>query len=90
MPEEIAIVLVTFIVIGIPMLGLTARFALKPIVESILRLREAFAETPRGTAPLESNAVQQLEEEVAELRRQIQRLTEATEFDRKLLGSDEN
>ena len=84
--EMIMIVLVTFMVVGVPVLGLTARFALKPIVESIVRLREAFLQTPESAG---SGAhVRRLEEEVSELREQVRRLADAAEFDRKLLESD--
>lgn len=87
MTEEMMIVLVTFFVIGVPVMGLTARFAIKPLVESILRVREAFLDERRvGTAS--AAEVERLEEEVRELRQQVRRLTEATEFDRRLLGSD--
>lgn len=88
MTEDLAVVLVTFIVLGIPILGLTARFALKPIVESIVRLREAFNQDAlsSGVSPEE---VVRLEQEIGELREQVHRLTEAAEFDRKLLGSDD-
>lgn len=87
MTEEMMIVLVTFFVIGVPVMGLTARFAIKPLVESILRVREAFLDERRvGTAS--AAEVERLEQEVRELRQQVRRLTEATEFDRRLLGSD--
>ena len=88
MDNEVAMVLVTFIVLGIPILGLTARFALKPIVDSILRVREAFLEESRGLS-VDPADVERLEAEVRELRQEVRRLTEAAEFDRKLLGSDE-
>ena len=89
MTEEWMIVLVTFFVVGVPVLGITARLAIKPLVESILRVREAFLEERR---PVIADAVelQRLEREVEELREQVQRLTEASEFDRKLLGSEEH
>lgn len=88
MTEEMMIVLVTFFVVGVPVMGLTARLAIKPLVESILRVREAFLADSRGdqVSPAE---VERLEQEVQELRDEVRRLTEATEFDRKLLGSDE-
>jgi hypothetical protein len=82
------IVLVTFFVVGVPVMGLTARFAIKPLVESILRVREAFLEESR-TGHVSPAEVDRLEREVQELRQQVHRLTEATEFDRKLLGPDE-
>lgn len=87
MTEDWAIVLVTFIVVGIPVMGLTARLAIKPLVESILRVREAFLEKPGDGAS--AAEVERLERDVRELREQVRRLTEASEFDRKLLGSED-
>ncbi len=89
MTEEWMIVLVTFFVVGVPVLGITARLAIKPLVESILRVREAFLEERRPVIA-DAGEVQRLEREVDELREQVQRLTEAAEFDRKLLGSEEH
>jgi hypothetical protein len=88
MTEYWMIVLVTFFVVGVPVLGLTARFAIKPLVESILRVREAFLEESRSEH-VRTAEMERLEQEVQELRQQVRRLTEATEFDRKLLGSDD-
>lgn len=82
------IVLVTFFVVGVPVLGLTARLAIKPLVESILRVREAFLEESRADH-VSASEVERLEREVRQLQEQVHRLTEATEFDRKLLGSDD-
>lgn len=87
MTEDWAIVLVTLIVVGVPMMGLTARLAIKPLVESILRVREAFLEKPGGGAS--AAEMERLGREVQELREQVRRLSEATAFDRKLLGPDD-
>jgi hypothetical protein len=69
----------------IPIAGFTARFAMKPIVESIARLRES------GT---KNEAVQMLERRMALLEQEVQnlsgireeigRLVEELEFQRKL------
>lgn len=88
MTEEMMIVLVTFIVIGIPVMGLTARLAIKPLVESILRVREAFLEKPQPPGTVSAADVERLEAEVYELRQQVRQLSEAAEFDRKLLGPE--
>ncbi|MFO7895043.1 MAG: hypothetical protein R6U63_15120 [Longimicrobiales bacterium] len=88
MTEEMMIVLVVFFVVGVPVMGLTARLAIKPLVESILRVREAFLADSRGEQ-VSAAEVERLEHEVQELRDEVRRLTAATEFDRKLLGSDE-
>ncbi len=39
--EGVTVVLVVGMVVGLPMLGLTIRFAFKPLVEAWLKLREA-------------------------------------------------
>ncbi len=85
------IVPVVAIVLGslmflIPIAGFTARFAFKPIVESMARLRESQATaTPAGAE------VRQLEQRVAAIEQQLegmdsslQRLLDAREFDRQL------
>ncbi len=84
------IVPVVAIVLGslmflIPIAGLTARFAFKPIVESMARLRELQAAAPGGTD------VRELEQRVGKIEQQLegmdvslQRLIEAKEFDRQL------
>ena len=84
------IVPVVAIVLGslmflIPIAGLTARFAFKPIVESMARLRELQASAP-GSAD-----VKELEQRVGKIEQQLegmdvslQRLIEAKDFDRQL------
>ncbi len=69
----------------IPIAGFTARFAMKPIVESMARLREAQA------AGGPASDVRQLEQRVAAIEHQLegmdsslQRLTEAKDFERQL------
>jgi hypothetical protein len=44
--EAVVVVLVVAMVIGLPFMGLTIRFALKPLVDAWLRLREAQLSTP--------------------------------------------
>ncbi len=80
----VAIVLGSLMVL-IPVAGFTARFAFKPIVESMARLRELQASSPTG------GDVRQLEQRVAAIEHQLegmdtslQRLVEAKEFDRQL------
>lgn len=66
----------------VPSLGLTARFALKPIVDSVLRVREAL-DRQHPTA-IEDSRVTALQHEVYELREAVDRLTAAAEFDAQL------
>ncbi|CAM4208525.1 hypothetical protein HJC10_34975 [Corallococcus exiguus] len=41
--EAVMIIMVTGMTVGVPLLGLTLRFALKPVIETWLRVREVQA-----------------------------------------------
>jgi len=74
-------------VVLIPIAGLTARFALKPVVESLARAKESGARTEE-IAMLERR-IALLEQEVQMLsgiRDDVTRLVEELEFQRKLTG----
>lgn len=70
-----------FGLIVVPSLGLTARFALKPIVESIIKMRDAL---DYQRPVLEDPRVSALQQEVIELRETVDRLAAAAEFDAQL------
>ncbi len=70
-------------IVLIPSIGLTARFALKPIVEAIVQLREAFPQG-MGTAPQVEQRLAAVEEEVRQLREGFDRLATAVEFEVQL------
>lgn len=86
--DDIIKLLLTCSVIVLPALGLTARFALKPIVEAILRLKDG------GVLPGDSGPaaeMRQLREEVHALRHElgqvrtdVERLQDADTFNRAL------
>jgi len=80
--EEIVGLVLIFLVVVIPVLGFTARFALKPIVESILELRGALLR--EGSLGRESGRILELEEELDDLRRTVRRLQGAREWERAL------
>ncbi len=61
--EAIAVVMVVGITCGIPLTGLTIRFALKPMVEAFFRLREA---------QLASSQIPVLRDRIAYLERQLE------------------
>jgi Zn-dependent protease with chaperone function len=68
----------------IPIAGLTARFALKPIVEAIARMREMQAgATGRELAVLEQR-VALLEQQYQQIDNTVERISEVKEFDRQL------
>ncbi len=69
-----------FSLVVLPALGITARLALKPIVDAILRLKEGMDSRPAAE-------VQHLVEEVRQLRATVERLEVADSFHRSLLES---
>ncbi len=80
--EEIVGLVLIFLVVVIPVLGFTARFALKPIVESIVELRGALLQ--EEPARRQSVRTLELEEELDALRTTVARLQGAREWDRAL------
>jgi sensor histidine kinase YesM len=72
----------------IPIAGLTARFALKPIVEAIARMREVQAgATGRELGVLEQR-VALLEQQYQALDSSVERIAEIKDFDRQLTSGD--
>ena len=69
----------------IPIAGLTARFALKPLIESITKAMQARQGTGGGDALLAvERRLASLEQEVSSLRTDLHRVGDAREFDRRL------
>jgi len=84
-PKDIGVLAIIFCVVCVPVLGITARLALKPIVDAIVRLRES-----SGMAQLSESVagrVVALEDEVRHLRSTVGRLEETVEFQQKLLAA---
>jgi hypothetical protein len=81
----IKLLIVTSVVV-IPMLGITARFALKPIVDAIVRLREGGMLPGDAAAALGAEVRQvradlhQLHDEMSQVRQEMGRLREAESF----------
>jgi hypothetical protein len=72
----------------IPIAGFTARFALKPIVEAMARMKEIQAgSTGRELSVLEQR-VALLEQQHSALEHEIERLAELKDFDRQLTSGD--
>jgi hypothetical protein len=67
----------------IPILGLTARFALKPVVESMIALKGAQAAPQEITALKERIAF--LENQLSGMETELSRLQEARDFENRLL-----
>lgn len=83
--DIIALLLVCSLVV-LPALGITARFALKPIVDAILRLKEGGVLPGDSAATLGAGVSQTraelhaLREEVAQMRVELARVQEAESF----------
>ncbi|MFQ5747332.1 MAG: hypothetical protein ACE5HF_08965 [Gemmatimonadota bacterium] len=76
------------LLVGIPILGLTIRFALRPIAESVSLLRSG-----QGAATTNENVEKRLaalEDQMAEVGSGLQRLAEAVEFQARLAAPPEN
>ncbi len=75
-------VVMGILVVLIPISGLTARFALKPIAEAVARMREA-----QGTSQalgLVEQRLALLEQQMSSLESDVKRIEDTTEFDRQL------
>ncbi len=84
--DIVAVIAVTggLLTVLIPIAGLTARFALKPIVESIARLKEVQAGTSSGNLALLDQRLSLLEQQMQSVEGSLKHLTDAREFDRQL------
>lgn len=76
--QEILGVTLLFLVVVVPVLAVTARLALRPLIDAILRLHEAFAE-PHGIADA-ARRITVLEAEVEGLRQEVRKLGEVEAF----------
>lgn len=75
------------VLIFINALALTARFALRPIVEAIIRLREGLIGDSHGS--ISADRIVAIEGELAEIREDIRKLAEVREFNRELFGGND-
>ncbi|MGH7448803.1 MAG: hypothetical protein ACREK1_02460 [Longimicrobiales bacterium] len=82
MDEDIIAIAAIFLCFFVPIAGLTLRFALKPIVDSIARLLEVRASAAPAAAATELNErrIALLEAEIGALRMDVQRVTEQKDF----------
>ncbi len=78
-----AILAVVFggLIVLVPVAGITARFALRPIIQSLRELRTISA--PGGTESLERR-MDALEAQITVLDNSVERLVQAQDFDRQL------
>jgi hypothetical protein len=81
MPEEVFIVIVAGMVLGVPILGLTIRMVAKPLAEAIATLKDSFTGDRRQQFDsMENRRLMAVEEELDTLRKAVNRLAEAEEF----------
>ena len=69
-------------VVLIPIMGLTARFALKPVVEALARVFES--RSVDETVRILERRVELQEQQIEALQSSLEKLTETQEFDRQL------
>ena len=79
--KDAAMLVLMFVVFGVPALALAARLAIRPVLDAVLSLRETAAAQPPALEP----RVAELEAEVSRLYVEVGRLTEAEAFDRRLI-----
>jgi hypothetical protein len=85
---SVVAVIMGILVILIPISGLTARFALKPIAEAVARMREA--QGASQALGLVEQRLALLEQQMSNLESDMKRIEDVTEFDRQLRsGSQE-
>lgn len=84
--DDIIKLLIVFSLVVLPALGLTARFALKPIVDAILRLKEG-GMLPGDSATalgadlrLMRGQLQGMQDEMAQMRVEVGRMRDAESF----------
>lgn len=75
------------LIVLIPVAGLTARFALKPLIESISNAMRARQGVGAGDGPAMERRIAALEAEVTSLRTVLRQVSDGAAFDRQLSGS---
>jgi hypothetical protein len=80
--EEMIIAVVALLIVLIPVAGITLRFALKPVMESIAHLMEA--RVGGQNSELLERRIALLEQELS----QVRRIAEGSAFDRELGTGD--
>ena len=79
--KDSAMLILMFIVFGVPAIAISLRIALKPILEAIVRLRDA---KPAAATIETAQRMAALESEIGDLQKEVRRLTEAEAFVRQL------
>lgn len=79
-------VVMGLMVVLIPVAGVTARFALKPIAEAVARMREAQG-TNRELQLIEQRLAL-MEQQLSGLETDVRKIEDRTEFDRRLMSGE--
>ncbi|HEX8243700.1 MAG TPA: hypothetical protein VF541_09395 [Longimicrobium sp.] len=81
-PKDAVMFVMMFICFGVPALAITARLIMKPMVDSIIRLRESSGGAASGVV---ERRMLELEDEVSQLRASLSGLEETVAFQQNLL-----
>ena len=84
--KDIVAVVMGISIVLIPVIGLTARFVLKPFLEPLGRILEARSEGE--TARVLERRMALLEQQMEALETTVNRFAEVTDFNRELRGSE--
>lgn len=84
MDEDILGILVMGLIVFTPVAGLTARFALKPLIESLARLADSRGGVRGDELRVLASRVALLEQELKATREEVRSLEERSDFDRRL------
>ena len=82
MPDEVLVLIVTGMLLGVPILGLPIRMVAKPMAEAIATLKDSFS-SPPGIS-MGDQRLLAVEEELDSLRKTVARLEEGEEFGKAL------
>ena len=89
MPIDLTALVATVLgimIVLIPVAGLTARYALKPIAEAMAKMREA--QGASRDLSLVEQRLGLIEQQIANLESDVRRLDEAVDFERQLKSGD--
>lgn len=79
--EDVLAMLMVFIVVVIPVFGFTARFALSPLLQTMLKLRESSAKQSQ----LSEAQLAEVTIELQRLSAAVEQLQERSDFERELI-----
>jgi len=82
-PKDAAMIVIMFIVFCVPVLAITARITLKPILDTVMKLRE---QSQAGMDDGMQRRMLYLEDEVRQLRGTVSGLEATVDFQQKLLS----